>query len=170
MQLLFFLFTNILSIYLNNQIYTLDFFNKNLLPVNNFRFNLKYLHYKFGLTQEEIAKQVGKQKTTISNWEAGASEPDIDELIALSKFFHVKLDTLILVNMEKLDLITDEQVLEFSKSRKLKKHPVEYDTGDLPDQQVNEKEEPLFVQLLGELKKLNGNVGKLRIEVKKTIK
>ena len=145
------------------------FINKNHRPVNYFRINLKYLHNAFGLTQEELGKLVKKQNTTISNWETGVSEPNLDELIILSKFFDIRLDILVLVNIEKANLINDDHIIEFSKKGKLKNNPVEYDTKDLPLPQVNEEDEPLLVQVLDELKKLNGSVGKLRIEVKKKL-
>lgn len=135
--------------------------------MNNFRINLKYLHHAFQLTQEEIARQVDKQNTTISNWENGVSEPNIDELIILSKYFGVRLDILVLVNMEKKEMITDEQIIEFQEKGKLKKNLVEYDTTDLPESMVNEPDEALLYQVLGEIKKLNGKVGKLSVEVKR---
>jgi transcriptional regulator with XRE-family HTH domain len=129
--------------------------------VNYFQINLKYLRQIFEVGQEALAAIVNKSRNTISNWQTGVSEPNIDELIKLSRFFHIRLDILIMVNIEK------EHILEFSKRGTIKKDPVEYDTTDLPASQVNEPDEPLLVQVLGELKKLNGNVGRLRIEVKK---
>ncbi|MBC7934625.1 MAG: helix-turn-helix transcriptional regulator [Rhizobacter sp.] len=134
--------------------------------MNYFKYNLKYLHKIFGLTQEDIASRVNKQKGTISNWESGLSEPNIKELIILSKYFDIRLDILVLVNLEKAKMITDEHVVEFSKKGKLKKNLVEYDTGNLPEQLVNEWEEPTLEQVLNQIKILNTNVGKLTAEIK----
>jgi DNA-binding XRE family transcriptional regulator len=135
--------------------------------VNYFQINLKYLRQVFEVGQETLAAIVHKSRNTISNWQTGVSEPNIDELIKLARFFHIRLDIFIMINIEKEKLVTDEHILEFSKKGTIKKDPVEYDTTDLPASQLNEPDEPLLVQVLGELKKLNGNVGRLRIEVKK---
>ena len=134
--------------------------------MNYFKTNLRYLQKTFELKQEDIAAKVNKQRGTISNWQKGVSEPNIDELIILSRYFDIRLDILILINLEKNGL-TDEQILEFHKKGRLRKNPVEYDTTHLESGQVTEADEPVYAQVLDELKKLNGNVGKLRIELRK---
>jgi transcriptional regulator with XRE-family HTH domain len=138
--------------------------------VNYFKTNLKYLRKTLNLKQEEIGSHLNKWRTAISNWEAGLGEPNINELVSLSKLFDIRLDILILVNIEKAKLITDKHILEFAKKGKLKNNPVEYDTKDLPLPELNEPEESALWQVLDELKSLNSNVGKLKIEVMKTLK
>lgn len=137
--------------------------------MNYFRTNLKYLRKTFDVRQAEIGARVNKQPAAISNWEAGLSEPGIEDLISLSKFFDIRLDILILVNIPKAKLITEDHINEFGKKGKLKSNPVEYDTTDLPPLNIKEPESPLW-QVLDELKMLNSTVGKLSIEVKKKIK
>ncbi|MCL1831467.1 MAG: helix-turn-helix domain-containing protein [Oscillospiraceae bacterium] len=58
---------------------------------------LKELRVKKGLTQSQFAKELNLfvVKGTISNWEVGASEPDIATLIQIAKYFDVDLDYLI---------------------------------------------------------------------------
>lgn len=131
--------------------------------MNFFSKNLKYLRKAAELTQNDLAKEVSKQNTSISNWEKGNSTPGIDDIILLSKYFNVRLDLLLTVDIEKAGLIGGPLKDDPDEN------PREYDTFDFPDQQVNEPEEPLLTKVLGELKKLNGNVGKLRVEVKKKI-
>lgn len=138
--------------------------------MNFFKTNLKYLHKTFGLTQADIAVQVNKLNTTIGNWESGLSEPGIEDLIKLSRFFDIKLDILLLVNIEKNKLITDDHIIEFAKKGKFKKNPVEYNSSNQPTSEVNEPDDPLLWQVLDELKTLKNNVGKLRVEVKKRMK
>ena len=41
---------------------------------------------KAGFTQAELADKVGFTSQTISNWESGSREPDIDALVKLSSF------------------------------------------------------------------------------------
>lgn len=134
--------------------------------MNYFRTNLKFLRKSFGITQPEIAAHVNKLPTTISNWENGLSEPSMEELIALSKFFDVRLDILILVNIQKANLITEQHVAEFAKKKKLKTNKIDYDTTDQSAPEIKEPNSPLW-QVLDELKVLNNTVGKLTVEMKK---
>lgn len=55
---------------------------------------LKELRIKTGLTQSQLADKLNLYvgKGTISNWETGASEPDIATLAQLAKFFDVDVD------------------------------------------------------------------------------
>ena len=50
---------------------------------------------KAGFTQAELADKVGFTSQTISNWESGSREPDIDALVKLSSLFGVSLDYLL---------------------------------------------------------------------------
>jgi transcriptional regulator with XRE-family HTH domain len=50
-------------------------------------------------TQSEIASLIQKGQTTIGNWENGISEPNLDELLILSSFFDIPLDSLIKVDL-----------------------------------------------------------------------
>lgn len=53
------------------------------------------LRKKKGLSQEELASQVGVTRQTISNWELGETEPKPSELKTLSKIFQVSIDELL---------------------------------------------------------------------------
>jgi transcriptional regulator with XRE-family HTH domain len=57
--------------------------------------NIRYLRKQLSKTQSEIAALIKKGQTTIGNWENGISEPNLDELLILSNFFDIPLDTLI---------------------------------------------------------------------------
>ena len=46
--------------------------------------NLKHLRKSKGLTQEELALQLGVVRQTISKWEKGLSVPDSEMLIEIS--------------------------------------------------------------------------------------
>ncbi|MEO6405010.1 MAG: helix-turn-helix transcriptional regulator [Ferruginibacter sp.] len=135
--------------------------------MNYFKTNLRYLHKIFDLNQADIATTVNKQRTTIGNWESGLSEPNLEELIILSKFFDIRLDILVLVNIEKAQLITEQHIVEFTKKGKLKNHPVNFDTTDLAGQELAEPDESALWQVLDELKSLKNNMGKLRVEIRK---
>ncbi len=49
-----------------------------------------------GLSQEELAGLLGVTRQAVQKWEAGASRPDMDNLVALSRHFGVTLDWLII--------------------------------------------------------------------------
>ncbi|MCL2570173.1 MAG: helix-turn-helix domain-containing protein [Firmicutes bacterium] len=68
--------------------------------MHNFPKVLKELREEKNLTQADLAKHLGyKNETTISNWEIGKRTPELNNLIAIAKFFDVSLDYL--VGMEK---------------------------------------------------------------------
>lgn len=54
-----------------------------------FKSNLKYCRVKKGITQDGLASQVKKARTTINNWESGVSEPSITELEILCNILDV---------------------------------------------------------------------------------
>ena len=56
---------------------------------------IKDLRQRSDLTQAELAAKVGFTPQTVSNWESGSREPDIDALIKLSTLFQVSLDFLL---------------------------------------------------------------------------
>jgi transcriptional regulator with XRE-family HTH domain len=57
--------------------------------------NLRYLRKQSSRTQSEIATLIQKGQTTIGNWENGISEPSLNELMIISNYFDIPLDTLL---------------------------------------------------------------------------
>lgn len=53
------------------------------------------LRKKSGLSQEAFAEKLGVSRQAVSKWECGASLPDTDNLIIISKLYGVSLDELI---------------------------------------------------------------------------
>ena len=47
-----------------------------------------------GLSQERLAEAVGVSRQTVSKWERGAAEPELEKLRALAEVFGVSLDSL----------------------------------------------------------------------------
>lgn len=56
---------------------------------------LKVFRKQAGLTQEQVAEEVGLTKSAVSQWETNVSQPDIPSLIVLRRLFGVSLDVLI---------------------------------------------------------------------------
>lgn len=72
--------------------------------------NLKEARLKKGLTQEELAKLVGKSKNVISNWERGDNKPDADTLFLLCDILNVDANFLLgWENNQNLSLSLKEQ-------------------------------------------------------------
>jgi len=62
--------------------------------------NLKFLRKKSGKTQDALSAAVNIGRTTIANYEAGISEPNLETLLLFSKFYGITLDDLLSKNME----------------------------------------------------------------------
>lgn len=63
--------------------------------MNNFPKNLKVLRTKAGLTQDVLAEKLHVTRQTVSSWERGRSEPDLDTLVALASAMEVRAEDLI---------------------------------------------------------------------------
>lgn len=57
--------------------------------------NIKKLRTEKGLTQEDIAKELFVTRQTVSSWESGRTQPDIETLMKLSELFSVTAEELI---------------------------------------------------------------------------
>lgn len=53
------------------------------------------LRKKSGLSQEQLAEQLGVSRQAISKWESGQSIPESDKLVVISNYFKVSLDYLL---------------------------------------------------------------------------
>lgn len=56
---------------------------------------LQELRATRGLTQEEVASSLEISNKTLSKWENGSSEPSLDMLIKLSKYYETSIDSLL---------------------------------------------------------------------------
>lgn len=56
--------------------------------------NIKYARKKLGLTQEELAEQIGVTPQAVSKWEKGTGMPDISMIVPLAQTLSVSTDTL----------------------------------------------------------------------------
>ena len=57
--------------------------------------NLKIIRQERRISQDDLAKHLRVSRKTVSHWETGYSEPSIDQLRAMAKFFEVTCDELI---------------------------------------------------------------------------
>ena len=62
---------------------------------NTFGKKLKELRLERGLSQQRLAENLGFCNQTISFWEIGSREPDLDTLVKISHYFDVSLEDLL---------------------------------------------------------------------------
>lgn len=53
---------------------------------------IQHLRKTKGLSQEELADQVGVSRQAVSKWESGQSTPDLDKVVIMSDLFQVTTD------------------------------------------------------------------------------
>lgn len=57
--------------------------------------NLKIYRKRFGLTQEQVAEQLGVSRQAVAKWERGETLPDIDNIIAMADLYEISVDSLV---------------------------------------------------------------------------
>ena len=100
--------------------------------------NLYSLRKKRGLSQEEFAEQIHVSRQAISKWERGEAYPDIENLIAIAKFYEVTIDDLI--RAESVDCKSDTDSKPFNVSISFGSDDTESGNHDGNDEDENEGE------------------------------
>ncbi len=57
---------------------------------------LARLRVKEGVSQEKLSEAIGTTRQAVQKWEQGTSQPGIDNLIKIARFFNMSLDSLVL--------------------------------------------------------------------------
>lgn len=100
--------------------------------MSNLANNIKEYRKINNMTQEQLADKLDVKFGTVSKWERGSSEPDIDYIMALADVFHISVDTLIGYSMKgkNVDGIL-EKIGEHIKNREFAQAVDEADSGVL---------------------------------------
>ncbi|MBR4148134.1 MAG: LexA family transcriptional regulator [Bacteroidales bacterium] len=77
-----------------------------------FSSNIKYLRKHRGRTQDDVAFALNMKRSTLSGYENEVSEPNLEALIAFSKYFNIAIDTLVKVD---LNTISPNQLLQLER-------------------------------------------------------
>lgn len=93
--------------------------------------NIKYARKKIGLTQEELASQIGVTSQAVSRWESGAGMPDITMLVPIAQVLSVSIDALFGIEQK------DEYELDYAQISRAYDQ-IELNT-DSPEQKAIEK-------------------------------
>ena len=62
---------------------------------NKFGIILKELRIERGISQRKLGEILGVVNQTISFWETGSREPDLDSLFKIANYFNVTIDYLL---------------------------------------------------------------------------
>ena len=68
--------------------------------MKTFSEKLQELRRREGLSQEQLADQLGVTRQSVSKWESGAASPELSKLIALSDLFGISIDYLVKDHLE----------------------------------------------------------------------
>lgn len=81
------------------------------------KFNEKLIEIrkKQGLSQEELGMELQVSRQTISKWETGNSNPDIELLAPIARLLHISLDTLLSFHENLTDVEITELIQEMDK-------------------------------------------------------
>ena len=63
--------------------------------------NLKRLRTESNLTQDDIAKCLGRDRSAYAFWETGKTSPSPKQLVTLSKIFNVSIDEIVLDRVDR---------------------------------------------------------------------
>ena len=69
---------------------------------NFFGTNLKVLRERKKRTQQDIADFIGIKRSILNNYEHGISNPSIENLLMISEYFNISINTLLTVDFRKL--------------------------------------------------------------------
>ena len=84
---------------------------------NYFPDNLKFLRIQKGMTQDELAKKMDKDYSTIGKWELGQRNPVMADIIRLSDIFNVSVQNLVEKNLRIKNENYDELDVLFDKHK-----------------------------------------------------
>ncbi len=68
----------------------------------NFTNNIKFLRKRRQRTQDDVATALGMKRPTLSGYENGVAQPNINTIVAFSRYFGISIDTLVKVDLTKL--------------------------------------------------------------------
>lgn len=68
------------------------------------------LRKKEGMTQEDLAGEIGVSRQSVSKWESSMAMPDLDKIVKLSQIFSVSTDFLLDDNLGMEQIIVDEKI------------------------------------------------------------
>lgn len=73
--------------------------------------NIRYLRSKLGYSQQKVADDLIITRGRYAKYEDGATEPPIEILVKISRYYHVSIDLLVSVDLRKTPhLLSDTEL------------------------------------------------------------
>lgn len=91
--------------------------------------NIAHLRHLKGLSQENMAEELGITRSRLSSWEEHRAAPPIEMLITLSEYFTISVDSLVKIDLTKVKDLRD--LLKIGGNRILFPVMVDQDSNDL---------------------------------------
>jgi transcriptional regulator with XRE-family HTH domain len=123
--------------------------------------NLKYLRRRFNVSQQLLARQVGKGQTTIGNWENRVSRPNVEEISTIARYFGVAVDSLLNTDMGASQPVTDKQIALFRRHTPPPVRKISNYEPITSESMVSEDESSLLRDVLQTLKNIDVKLEKL---------
>ena len=60
--------------------------------MNKFRYRLKEMRLEKNISQKKLAEILGTNNSSVCDWECGRTEPNIDMIIKICKYFNINSD------------------------------------------------------------------------------
>ena len=76
---------------------------------------LRYCRLNCGLSQKQVAKAIGRDRTTIGSWENMRTEPNLDEIMKLAQIYRIDPMEILpaeSVDIELKDSLSDQKMLK----------------------------------------------------------
>ena len=83
---------------------------------DNFNENLKEARLKSGISQKDLAENIGVAKSTYSLYESGKREPNVDTIKKIASSLNVSADTLLSIDNEPTTLAAHFEGDEYTES------------------------------------------------------
>ena len=83
---------------------------------DNFNENLKEARLKSGISQKDLAENIGVAKSTYSLYESGKREPNVDTIKKIASSLNVSADTLLGIDNEPTTLAAHFEGDEYTES------------------------------------------------------
>jgi transcriptional regulator with XRE-family HTH domain len=106
-----------------------SYFELNILAMRKICKNIAHLRHLKGISQENMAEELGITRSRLSSWEEHRAAPPIEMLITLSDYFSLSVDSLVKIDLTKVQDLRD--LLKIGGNRILFPVMVDQDSNDL---------------------------------------
>ena len=123
---------------------------------------IRLLRAQAGMTQAALAERLEVSRQTVSKWELGSAQPELDKLAAISELFHVSADYLLRERSVREPMSLDRLALRFLGCAQ----DLDAVSGELVrilrDGVIDETEQPQIREIAARLDELSRTVETLR--------